>query len=91
MSNLTELRFRVQTLAVLLDKPYPGLASWRTAYEAASRSILDFYGINVERIKAETWTLAVEQTIGDMERRKSRRSLFDAQPNIVGAPTKLDL
>ena len=68
MSNLTEIRHRVRNLLNLLDAPEPGVRIWRDKYEKASASVLEFYGVNVDKIKQETWDLAVEQTIGDMER-----------------------
>ena len=73
MSNITELRHRVRNLSMLLDHPQLGLASWWVGYEAASRSILDFYGINVEKIAREAWDNGVEQAVGDAERAQRRR------------------
>lgn len=74
MSNLTEIRYRVDKLKRLLDDPHPGLSAWREAYGRASQSVLEFYGIDVDKIKQETRDLAVEQTIGDMERAKTTPS-----------------
>lgn len=73
MSNLTDLQGRMECLRLLLVDAHPGIYSWRLAYERAVEHLLAFFDADPQaavRAREEAWDLAVQQTIGDTERKQ---------------------
>jgi hypothetical protein len=68
MSNLTDLKGRMERLRLMLEDPHPGLYTWRLEYERAVEQLLAFFEADPQaavRARQEAWDEAMQQIKGE--------------------------